>query len=243
MNNNPASLALNDTPPPASLKRTFVVSTLIAGLLSIASAWVFLQLPDNARIPMHWNFHGQVDGYGSRAAVFFMPGVVLAVSLLLFLLPWLEPRRGNLLRSASAYRWVWLGIVTFLSGLHALMLATALGHHVVLHQWVISGFGLLLMVMGNFLGKVRSNFVFGVRTPWTLSSDLAWNRTHRLAGWSFVACGLIVAICAWLMPDRAFVVVVAAIVVASLVPTIFSYFVWRNDPQRRARSDSNHPAV
>ena len=52
--------------------------------------------------------------------------------------------------------------------------------------------GVMLIVMGNFMGKIRSNFVFGMRTPWTLSSELSWNKTHRLTGKLFMLWGLVV---------------------------------------------------
>jgi len=238
--NDTSSTASLDGTPPVSLGRTFIHSGLIAAIMGGASMWTYTRLPDAARIPIHWNAQGRIDGFADKSAVFLLPGVILGISFLLFFLPTIEPRRGHLLRSVKAYRWVWLGIVVFLSGLHVLMLAAAMGRSVRMEQCVAAGTGLLFMIVGNFLGKVRSNFVFGFRTPWTLSSELSWNRTHRLAGWLFVVTGAAVGASAWAFSGKLhFVfVLVTGIAVAVIVPTVYSFWVWRTDRKRSSDLDS-----
>jgi uncharacterized membrane protein len=58
-------------------------------------------------------------------------------------------------------------------------------------RWIIAGVAVLFVVMGNYMPKTRASFMFGVRTPWTLSSDMAWERTHRLAGRLFMVAGVL----------------------------------------------------
>ena len=92
--------------------------------------------------------------------------------------------------------------------------------------------------MGNYLGAVRSNFFFGVRTPWTLSSELSWERTNPLAGRLLVPLGLIVALMAlagWALAGLA--TFIALLVAAMPVAIAYSCRVWRDDPQR---SDIGH---
>ena len=50
--------------------------------------------------------------------------------------------------------------------------------------------GLLFIVLGSCLDRVRPNWFVGIRTPWTLSSRLSWTKTHRVGGWLFVASGM-----------------------------------------------------
>jgi uncharacterized membrane protein len=98
----------------------------------------------------------------------------------------------------------------------------------------------IIAVLGNYLGAVRSNFFFGVRTPWTLSSELAWERTNRLAGRLLVPLGLIVALMALADWALAGLVTLIVLLVASMAVTVvYSYRVWRDDPQR---SDIGHQA-
>jgi uncharacterized membrane protein len=85
--------------------------------------------------------------------------------------------------------------------------------------------GALLMVIGNFMGKFRKNFFVGIRTPWTLTSDVVWERTHRLAGWLFVLAGLV-----WIVGGLVHaspVVLVVAALAAGFVPAVYSYFLYR----------------
>ena len=89
------------------------------------------------------------------------------------------------------------------------------------------------MIIGNVLGKVRSNFVFGVRTPWTLSSDLAWNKTHRLVGRLFVLLGLAMIVVGLVGGTTAFfVLLLGGIGVVLFVAFAYSYRVWKSDPDR-----------
>jgi uncharacterized membrane protein len=94
----------------------------------------------------------------------------------------------------------------------------------------------LLVVIGNWLPKIRSNFMFGVRTPWTLTSDRTWCRTHRAAGWTFIPLGLATIVLAALMPASNLLGILAGgitVVVVGLF--VYSYVVWRGAPDRRRR--------
>jgi len=225
---------LQSQEPVPSLVRPLILNLVLSVALALATYWVYQQLPATAHVPMHWNAQGKVDGYGPRGSLFLMPGLVAGLALVFFILPRVEPRRGNLLRSTQAYRWLWLGVVVFLSLVQALILSAALGYPVSMDRWMVSGVGLLLALIGNFLGKVRSNFVFGIRTPWTLSSDLSWNRTHRLGGRLFVAGGLLSALMSWLLPKWSFQFFLGTLAVVVLVPVVYSFLVWRQDPNRRS---------
>jgi uncharacterized membrane protein len=85
-----------------------------------------------------------------------------------------------------------------------------------------------LLVLGNFMGRVRPNWFVGIRTPWTLSSDEVWRRTHRLAARLMVALGLVLFPLAAVLPDRAALVAsLTALLAAGLLPAAWSYVYWR----------------
>ena len=94
-------------------------------------------------------------------------------------------------------------------------------------SFVFVAVGLLLMIMGNFLGKVRKNFFLGIRTPWTLASDEVWAKTHRLGGWCFVIAGAFMAIMGVAAPPSGMPWVIAVIVAIALVPVVYSYIAYR----------------
>jgi uncharacterized membrane protein len=234
MNSSLSADASGPKIPPRTFAMPLAVSLVVTAALAGASWWAWRQLPVDARIPSHWNAGGQVDGYGGRDSLFIIPGLTLGLTLLFLWLPRFEPRRAHLLLSSRAYRAVWLAIVLFAAGLQFFMIQAALGAPVSVEKWIGVGLGALFLVIGNFLGKVRSNFMFGVRTPWTLSSELAWNKTHRLAGWMFVGFGLVLLTCGIARGLSAHLHYLIIGFVTALLATVFpySYFVWRSDPDK-----------
>jgi uncharacterized membrane protein len=228
---------LPDDPTPAvpSFRAPLIFSVALAAALAVLAAWAWQQVPAGARIPTHWDAAGRPNGYGGRNSLFLLPAIVLGLGLLFYAMPHIEPRRGHLLRSSRAYRSVWLATVVFLAGLHLFVVRMALGRGQALPPQTLSiGLGALLIVIGNFLGKIRSNFIFGVRTPWTLSSELSWNKTHRLAGWLFVAGGLAEMAGGFLgCSGRQLNALLLGWVGAMLVTVlVYSYLVWRSDPDK-----------
>lgn len=99
---------------------------------------------------------------------------------------------------------------------------------------VVSGVVLLAMLMENYLGKVRSNFFFGIRTPWTLSSELSWGKTHRLGGRLFVFLGLVLAVGTMVKGPGILPLLAPALLTLVVALAGYSYLVWRNDPNKHA---------
>ena len=216
-----------------------LATTVAAAALAGGAVW---QLPAGTRVPMHWNVQGKADGFGSRNSLFFIPGLMLGLTLLFLVLPRIEPRRGNLLRSSKAFKAVWLAVIAFFGGLEIVIVMAALGRPAAINTYCLAGMGALFIVLGNYLGKVRSNFVFGIRTPWTLSSELAWNKTHRAGGWLFVVAGLALVALAiagapsvWLLGA-----LVGFLILALVLLMTYSYLVWRSDPNKTASSNGVH---
>ena len=84
------------------------------------------------------------------------------------------------------------------------------------------------------MSKIRPNWFVGVRTPWTLSSRRSWNQTHRLAGWLFLAMGLAVAACGFAQTSWMVAVATTLVIVSMVWIVVYSYVVWRDDPERLA---------
>jgi uncharacterized membrane protein len=116
-------------------------------------------------------------------------------------------------------------LVGFMSIVAILVLLEAHGLNVLINEVIIAGVGLLFVVIGNYLGKVRKNFFIGIRTPWTLASDEVWNRTHRMGGKLFMLSGVIIWLGALLRLPLTWTVGVAVGLV--LIPVVYSYFLYR----------------
>jgi uncharacterized membrane protein len=210
-----------------------VLPFVVVGVAFLLSALAWPHLPE--RMPVHWGLSGEPDRWGARLeGALLLPAITLGTVLLLRFLPRIDPRRANYEKMREVYDFVIALMATVMLGIHSVVLATALGHDVPIATVVPAFIGLLFILLGNVLPKARSNWWFGVRTPWTLSSDRVWSRTHRVAGFTFVVAGLLLLLSPVVPPPLRQPVLVGAIVVATVIPVVFSYFAWRsersNDP-------------
>ena len=211
------------------LKLAFVINLLIVAGMFALSAWAWYQLP--SRIPVRFDLDGTPTRYGGKfEELLLMPIITAATAVILALLPRIEPRRQHLMRSSKAYSITWIATVVFLGSIHVTTVASALGSS--LNFIMILGVlaGSFLIVIGNYLSKTRSTFFFGIRTPWTLSSELSWQKTHRLGGWLLVLHGVALII-SGLIANAIFFgfVNVSLIIVSLLVLPVYSYLVWKGD--------------
>ena len=78
-----------------------------------------------------------------------------------------------------------------MAAIQLVAVAAALGSDIDMSLVALVGTGVVFVVIGNYLPKVRPNYMMGIRTPWTLTSDLSWDRTHRLGGRLFVLEGIV----------------------------------------------------
>ena len=213
-----------------------IFSAIVVGAMLLLSAWAWIQLPADAQVPIHWGPDGQVDGYaGKTVGLFLLPLVTSGVAALFWVLPVIEPRRANFEKSGKAYAAIWIGVMLMLAAIDVVAVAAAMGVELDVTLLVLVATGALLIVIGNYLPKVRSNYLMGIRTPWTLTSDLSWTRTHRVGGRLFVVEGLVFIVLGFLQPasEVLFVVLIGGIVVMLMFVFAYSYRVWKTDPAKR----------
>lgn len=207
---------------------------VIAVLAAAFSAWAYPRLPDV--VTTHWNLQGQPDGTSSRLlAAGLLPLILVALPLLFRVLPKIDPRGENYAKFSGAYWLIVNSIILFLAGLHLVVLLNAMGTPVNVNLMVGLGVGFLLMVLGNYLGKVQPNWFMGIRTPWTLSSEKVWRKTNRTAGWLFVLAGLITAVASLVSSGPVVGVMGVVVALAAIIPVVQSYVLWKRE-QGNARS-------
>ena len=192
-----------------------------------ATAALWQQIPE--QVPTHWNVRGEPDEYGSRArGALLMPLVAVAVYVLMLFLPRIDPRRANYERFAGTYQWLLVLIVGAMVLLHLAMLGAFIGLPIAIDRAFPAVIGLLILGIGNLLPRARSNWWIGIRTPWTLSDERVWARTHRVAGYAFMAAGVALLLTAAIPAVFPLWLAIALAVSAGLGPAVYSYFLWRS---------------
>lgn len=187
------------------------------------------KLPD--LILIHWNASGEIDGYGPKFFGAFMAPVIMIFTWTgMKYLPKVDPRKSNYEKFEKSYSLIVSLLITFFLVLHVVTLLAAMGYEISIDKIVPSIVGILFIVIGNYLPKSKSNYFYGIKTPWTLSSDVSWRKTHRLGGKLFIISGVGIILSSLLLKGNIKVVVVMIAIFASvLIPVVASYIYAKND--------------
>lgn len=224
-----------------------IVSAIVIVAMSGIALWAGQHLPAE-NIPVHWDASGTPDRYADREEalwlLWILPGITLFTGLLFCILPNIEPMRENLEKSRRAYNAAWIATMILMLGVHAgisvMMVQPSKGEVLATEfvRLVIAGSGILFIVLGNYLPKTRQNWFLGIRTPWTLSSEYTWEKTHRFAGRLFMAAGFASLIGAVILDGIGLVVLLSGSALSvALISVVYSFIVYRGAPDKRVSPD------
>jgi len=220
------------TPKPAFRPSSDLLIWAIIAIQVIVAVYGLVVLP--ATVPIHWGVNGQANGYGPKwIDTLLFPLISIGTYVLVWLLLAAGPRMGGRENSAAnlqIVRIILAGITLFMLIVQLSALAQALGIGFDMTLVVMLAISVLFIFLGNYMGKIRRNFWMGIRTPWTLTSSVVWERTHRMGGWLFVVAGLIGIPCSFIPALRLWGVVVPIIAVA-IILYVYSYVCYRQQTQ------------
>jgi uncharacterized membrane protein len=204
--------------------RTITLTAL--AVIVIFTALRYNDLPE--RIPSRWNIEGEVDGYMDRMpSAIFLPGMAAILGLGLPLFAHIDPRAQDRAKVRRTMEWIAAALTVFFAVLHITILTTFENPDGVPRMIFVS-VGLLFAFIGYMIADVEPNWFAGIRTPWTLSSDEVWRRTHHLGSRLFVIAGLVMIPASLFAPlEAAFVLILLPILIAAFVPIVYSYWLWR----------------
>lgn len=188
-------------------------------------AYCWNKLPD--QIATHFDLEGNPNDYSSKAfGVLFMPALNIGMYFLFITLPMIDPRRKNYGLFSDKFKIIRTVLHIFLTFTFFLTTFYALGYKFNLSMLIMYGVLGLILVLGNYMGNMRPNFFIGIRTPWTLSNEEVWTKTHRLTAKLWVISTLIMVVAFPFLPhmDVIFMIYVGAI---SIVPIVYSYILYR----------------
>ena len=205
---------------------------VVAALAALASVWAYPRLPET--VATHWNLRGVPDAYSPRFwALAMMPLVMFAMTGVFAVLPKMDPRRENYAKFIDSYWLIANAILVFMGVAHVLILANGLGYFLQVDRLLPLGVGLLFAFLGNYLTRIEPNWFIGIRTPWTLSSDTVWRKTHRTGGWLFVIGGMVIAAGAFAPRGALLPLFVATLIVVAGIPVVQSYVLWKREQRDR----------
>jgi uncharacterized membrane protein len=208
-------------------KTTSIIVLILIAAAVIAGIVLWDRLPD--QMPSHWNANDQVDGSMPKFwGVFLMPLLILGLFLLLTFIPNLDPLKANVAQFRETFNLFIAFISAFLLYVHMLTLLWSLGYdNFQMSAALLPAIGLLFIFIGYLLRKARRNFFIGIRTPWTLSSDSVWDKTHQLGSVLFMLSGACALLGSWFGGMAAFAWMFVPLIGSTLFLVIYSYVLYR----------------
>ena len=208
-----------------TLRERHVIGGGIVLIMALVSVLAFPRVP--AEMVTHWSQGGPDGTMGRTLALVGLPA--LAAGLLLFfeLLPRIDPLGQHLTelgRYYDALVAVGVGIVGYA---HVLVVVWNLGYTFDIMQAIVPAVAVAYYVAGVVMERVDKNWFVGVRTPWTLTSEEVWNRTHEL-GAPLFKVSAVLTLGAILLPEFAMFFLVGPVAVSALFLTVYSYLAYRN---------------
>lgn len=190
---------------------------------SVFGVLIYNQLP--AKLPIHWNFSGQIDSYGNKAIVVFgLPVLMCLIQAFMMFMLINDPKgRSHSNKMIKVVSWIIPGLTIIIE---AITFAVAFGYHISINFVIPLLIGIIFIILGNYLPKCRQNYMIGYRLPWTLNNRENWNRTNRLAGYIMVIGGLITIIASFF--NVAFYALLVVVLVLVVVPFIYSFLIYRS---------------
>ena len=202
--------------------KTWIVVAL-AVILAIVG---ILIMPDT--IPTHFGPSGEPDAWGSKFTVLLYPAILVLVTVLAVPMIKLDPKQDNYERFSKYYYNFFLGFALFFLAMEAANIAIAMGAAINVGSIICFVTGVLMFFVGNMMPKIKQNFFFGIKTPWALTDEENWFKTHRLGGKTFAAGGIAIMIAAFIPGESKIWILLAVVLVMVFVPFVYSYVIFKN---------------
>lgn len=207
------------------LRKSEIISLLIIMISFIIGISFYSLLPD--KVASHWNARGEVDGYMSKfGGLFLMPVISLVLLLLFIIIPKIDPLKHNIEKFRKYFDGFIVLMMLFLFYLYILTILWNIGVRFNFVHLLVPIFSIFFYYCGILIQKAQRNWFIGIRTPWTLSNEQVWNKTHKIGGILFKIAGII-SLIGILLPEYALFFVICPLIIASLFPVIYSYFAYQ----------------
>lgn len=197
-------------------------------LLSIVVSVIFISMmPD--QVPMHYNAAGQVDRMGSKYENLIFPGAMIFVGIPMILA---GQKKGIKRSEETVLLAIGISILAAFNVLNVILLYKALTYEpgatldMEMSKLVFVILGVLLVVLGNVMPKVRRNSMVGLRTFWSKSSDAVWQKSQRFGGIASVICGILMLIGALFLRGEAAAVILVVLLVAWIVLCVGASYIY-----------------
>ena len=197
-------------------------------VLSVIVTVVLMQfMPD--QIPAHYNSAGVVDRMGSKYESLIWPATTALMGGFFLLMTRFvktasEKKVLHIVSIVIEFLFVALGVYFMIKSIHYDPTAAAPDINADVSRIASIAIGIVLIILGNFMPKISRNKLFGLRTTWTLKSDVVWQKSNRFCGICSVACGLLMVLSAAVLPSSAVLIACVGLFAAWVVLSVLASY-------------------
>ena len=203
-----------------------VLPIVLIIIIAAIGAYAYPQLPD--LVPSHWGINGEINGWMDKTfAVFFLPILIAGLYLLLSFLPLMDPLKKNIELFSHLYFWFKVAFVAFMGSLFLMTLYAGLGYEINVGRYVMWGIAFLFFFIGLMTPQIKKNYTIGIRLPWTLHSEIVWDKTHKFGGRLFIALSVLILLAIFLSGVYAFTILIGGIFLMLVILIAYSYMEYR----------------
>ncbi len=197
-------------------------------------AYVWPTLPEI--IPTHFGFDGKPNDWSHKTMyAFLIPGLNVGIYLLMTFIPFIDPKKKLEIMGNKYFR-LKLFTTLFIAIISLFIVRSAITGTVGDSTVLFCVLGAFFMLIGNYLQRAAPNYFVGFRTPWSLENEVVWKKTHLLGGRLYFIAGLLTIVSSLIIKERFAPYFAGIIITASVIPTIYSYIVYKQE-MRKVASD------
>ncbi|MCD6450359.1 MAG: SdpI family protein [Thermotogaceae bacterium] len=213
--------------PTKKLRKSEITVFIIVLFAFIVSVCFYSKVPE--KMASHWSAKGEVDGYTSKFfGLFFLPFVFAGLALLFVLIPKIDPLKENIEKFRKYYDGFIILFSIYMVAMHFQIILWNVGIKINPGVFIAIGMGVLLFYIGILCENSKRNWFIGIRTPWTLSSEIVWEKTHKIGGKLFKIAGIITFIGAF-FPNWAVLFIIIPVISVTIYVIVYSYFEYQKE--------------
>ncbi|MFH2106406.1 MAG: SdpI family protein [Candidatus Micrarchaeota archaeon] len=197
-------------------------------LLFILPIYFYGQVPD--KVISHWDAEGNPNGHMDKPlGLFLLPVITLMIYALMKYLPGFDPMRKNAKGFEKEYDTFISIMLLFMLMMESFIIVSNMGYDIPVSYPMGIGIAAIFYYTGTLLEKAKMNWFIGIRTPWTLSNENVWNKTHALGGKLFRICGVIALLGIFAPKQYAIWIIIVPILLVSLGIIVYSYLEYKKE--------------
>lgn len=214
-------------------KRAILYVLMFLPLAAVLVALPFLP----GLIPAHYDFSGQITRWGSKYEMLLTPAVSILFGYFMLGMGKYSAKREktgtnneNVCLTTGIVSLIIFDTITGYIIYTAFNAVESLSSAKIdINQLVMGILGIVMVVIGNVMPKLRMNSVIGLRTIWSMKNEVTWKKSQRFGGISFIAGGAIItAVCFLLKGMVCFWTVMGILTVILMIDIWYTYKISKN---------------